>query len=354
MPLYIKSLGIGVVGWGVLAAAWAAGMFLVEWVWGSLTETRDRRWLMVISALSMSALLALFTVRALIPIFIVLMLLSGAMGVATGPTTRAYITDEAPEKSVGLYASLWWASFLLGQVIGPIAGSYIAQTWSFEYSFYASSILAIVLAFFVLLAFPTDKKRASRRRETNIIKGIGTVLGLRSVRLLFLSAVLVFIARSLVITFLPLYASTVIKMSTLQVGILLATISGTQLVSMPALGWLSDRFGLKRTAVLSYTLAGLLVLLYFLAGTVYQVFLVSIAVGIGLSGLFLLLALVPTVASKEVYGRVIGAYGSCEDLGIVIGPIIYGLVWSTYGPIYIFAVCALTQLLGALLVLGIE
>ncbi|HXZ89868.1 MAG TPA: MFS transporter, partial [Candidatus Dormibacteraeota bacterium] len=145
-----------------------------------------------------------------------------------------------------------------------------------------------------------------------------------------------------------------IKMSTLQVGILLATISGTQLVSMPALGWLSDRFGLKRTAVLSYTLAGFLVLLYFLAGTIYQVFLVSIAVGVGLSGLFLLLALVPTVASKEVYGRVIGAYGSCEDLGIVIGPIIYGLVWSTYGPIYIFAVCALTQLLGALLVFRIE
>lgn len=354
MPLYVKSLGIGPMDWGVLAAAWAAGMFLLEWVWGSLSDTRDRRRLMLLSALSMSVLFALFTVRALIPLFIVLELLSGAMGVAIGPTTRAYVTDESPEKSIGLYASLWWASFMLGQVIGPIVGSYIAQTSSFEYSFYASSILAIALAFFVLCSFPANVERKGKRRETNLLSGIKSVLSLRSARLLFSSAVLVFIGRSLVIAFLPLYASSVMKMSTFQVGILLASISGSQLVSMPALGWLSDQFGRKRTAVLSYTLSGCLFLLYFLAKTTYQVFLVSIAVGVGLSGLFLLLALIPTIASSGIYGRVIGTYGSSEDLGIIIGPIIYGFVWSAYGPIYIFAVCSLAQLLGAFLVLRIE
>jgi MFS family permease len=302
----------------------------------------------------MSVLFALFTVRALIPLFIVLELLSGAMGVAVGPTTRSYITAESPEKSTGLYASLWWASFMLGQVIGPIAGSFIAQTWSFQCSFYASSVLAGVLAFFVLSSFPAHKERKGKRRETNLLRGIKLVLGMRSARLLFLSAVLVFIGRSLVIAFLPLYASSVMKMSTFQVGILLATISGTQLVSMPALGWLSDRFSRKRTAVLSYALSGCLFLLYFLAKTTYQLFLVSIAVGVSLSGLFLLLALIPTVASSGTYGRVIGTYGSSEDLGIIIGPVIYGFIWSAYGPVYIFAACSLALLLGAFLVLRID
>ena len=243
---------------------------------------------------------------------------------------------------------------MLGQVIGPIVGSFIAQASSFEYSFYASSILALVLAFFVLWSFPAAKKREGKRREKNLLSGMKFVLSLRSARLLFLSAVLVFIGRSLVIAFLPLYASNVIKMSTFQVGILLASISGAQLVSMPALGWLSDRFGRKPTAVLSYALSGSLFLLYFLAKTTYEVFLVSIAVGVGLSGLFLLLAMIPTIASVGAYGRVIGAYGSSEDLGIIIGPVIYGFVWTAYGPIYIFAVCAIAQLFGAFLVLRIE
>ena len=353
MPLYVKSLGIGAVQWGVLAAAYALGMFLVEWVWGSLSDTRDRRRLLLVSTFSMSVMFILFTVHALIPVFIVLELLAGVMGVAVGPTTRAYVSDESPSGSLGLFASLWWAAFMLGQVIGPILGSFVAQAWSFEYSFYASSVLSIIMLLFVLVSLPNADKHERKKRQTGVISGLRQVLGLRSARALFACAILVFVGRALVIDFLPLYASSVVRMSTLQVGILLALMSGTQLVSMPVLGWASDRFGRGRTAFLSYLLSAILFLLYFLAKTPYQIFLVSIAVGIGLSGLFLLLAMIPAVASPGTYGRVIGAYGSCEDLGIMIGPMIYGFVWSAYGPVYIFLACSITQFLAAFLTFGI-
>ncbi len=354
MPLYVKSLGIGPVQWGALASAWALGMFLLEWVWGGLSDTRDGRPLLAISALCMSVVYFLFTVHALIPLFIVLEFVSGAVGVAVGPMTRAYVSAESPGKSIGLFASLWWSSFMLGQVIGPVVGSFVAQTWSFQSSFYASAILSIALAFFALCLFPKHKELRRKNDGTNLVSGLRSVLGLRSVRLLFLSTVLIFIGRSLVITFLPLYASSVIGMSTLQVGILVALVSALELVSMPALGWLSDRFGLKHTAVLSYGFSATLLLLYFLAKTIYQVFLISIALGIGLSGLFLLLALMRTVTPSGTYGRAMGAYGSCEDLGIMIGPIIYGFVWSAYGPVYIFFVGCLVQLFAAFLILRVK
>ena len=143
-------------------------------------------------------------------------------------------------------------------------------------------------------------------------------------------------------------------MSIIQVGALLASLYAAQLISTPALGWISDRFGLKRTAIFSYALSALLFLLYFFAKTSYQIFLLSIALGVGLSGLFLLSALIPTVATSGTYGKVIGAYGSFEDLGIIIGPIIYGFIWIAYGPIYIFLACALAQFLAAFLVLQIR
>jgi MFS family permease len=354
MPLYVQSLGIGAMEWGALAAAWALGMFLVEWMWGSLSDTADRRRLMLISALTMSVLFVLFTVRALIPVFLVLELLSGAMGVAIGPTTRSYVADESPKKSIGFYASLWWTFFMLGQVVGAIAGSFIAQAVSFECSFYTSSIFAIALAVFIACSFPADQKSRRKHTEPNILSGLKLVLKSRSARLLFLSAVLIFIGRSLILDFLPLYAGQVIHMSILQVGVLLALISGTQLVSMPALGWVSDRFGRKRTAVLSYALSAFLFLLYFFAKSPYQMFLVSFAVGVGLSGLFLLLALIPTIASSDRYGKVIGTYGSFEDLGVMIGPILYGFVWSAYAPVYIFLVCSLAELFAAALVMRID
>jgi MFS family permease len=56
MPLYVSSLGIGVMGWSLLAMSAGLGMFLFEWVWGALSDSVDRRALMAAAFLSMSFL----------------------------------------------------------------------------------------------------------------------------------------------------------------------------------------------------------------------------------------------------------------------------------------------------------
>jgi MFS family permease len=354
MPLYVESLGIGVIGWSALAAASAFGMFLLEWVWGSLGDRTDRRLLMVLSVLCMSVLFVLYTFHVLVPFFILLQLLTGAIGVIIGPTTRAYVSGESPKESIGLYASLWWAFHTLGRVVGPLVGTYIAEMWSFEYSFYASSVLSIILALVIMVSFPSDKKSQRTGSPHGLACGLKFVLDRRSARFLFLSAVFAFMGISVIRSFLPLYASEQIKMSTVEVGVLLASVSGAQLLAMPFLGWLSDKFGRKRTALLGLILSSCLFLLYFFAGTSYQLLMVSIAVGVGLSGASLLLAMIPDVAPSTMYGTAVGIYGSFEDLGIIIGPLVFGFVWSAYGPVFIFAASAITQILGALLVFAIE
>jgi MFS family permease len=155
-------------------------------------------------------------------------------------------------------------------------------------------------------------------------------------------------------TFLPLYAFRQAKMSTVEIGVVIAGFAAVQLVAMPLLGWLSDRFGQKRVAVAGLVLSACSFLLYFIAGTSYQIFLVSVAVGVGLSGTSLLLAMIPDVAPKGMYGTAIGLYGSFEDLGIILGPLFYGFVWSSTSPVYVFAASSFTQILCAVLVLAIE
>jgi DHA1 family multidrug resistance protein-like MFS transporter len=354
LPLYVESLGIGIMGWSALAAAFAVGMFLLEWVWGSLCDRTDRRLLMVISVLCMSVLFVLYTHHGLVHFFIVLQLLSGALGVIIGPTTRAYISDKSPEKSIGLFSSLWWTFHTLGRIVGPILGAYIAQIWSFEYSFYASSAISIILAFVIMLSFPSEKKYQRSENLPSITRGLNSVLRIRSARFLFLSAVFAFMGISVIRSFLPLYAAERIRMSTVEVGLLLASVWGAQLVAMPFLGWLSDKFGRARTACLGFVMSACLFLLYFFAGTASQLFAISIAVGVGLSVATLLLAMIPSVAPNTMYGTAVGVYGSFEDLGVIIGPIVFGFVWSAYGPVFIFAASAITQLLSGLLVYAIH
>lgn len=217
-------------------------MFLFEWIWGKMSDCVDRRLLMLFSMLVMSVLFPLYTLQFLIPYFLVLQFFSGAIGIVLAPSTRAYVSDESPQKSVGVFASLWWAFFTVGRIIGPLIGAYLAELCSFSCSFYASTVLALVLACLVTLTFPKLKGSASPQK----IRGLGSTLHMRSAGFLFLSAVFAFMTVSLMRSFLPLYASEQIRMSTVEVGVLLSATSAAHLAAMPLIGWLSDKFGRRR------------------------------------------------------------------------------------------------------------
>jgi MFS family permease len=352
LPLYIESLGIGIAEWSTLAAAFALGMFLFEWMWGSLSDRTNRKHLLVFSLLCMSALFVLYTLHGSFFFFLVLQLLSGAVGVVVGPTTRASVSEESSSQSAGLYASVWWVFWSIGRIIGPLIGAYIAQSWSFEYSFYASSALSILLILVVLWSFPQSRQSAGKSRS--MIHGVNSTLRTHPAQFLFLAAIFAFMGNSIVRTFLPLYASGRVGMSTVQIGTVISTVAACQLVSILFLGWVSDRFGRKFMAIVWFLLCSGSFLLYLLASTAYQIFLVSIVVGLGLSASSLLLSLVPNVTPKRMYGTVVGIYGSSEDLGAILGPLVYGFVWSAVGPVYIFLASSITQILAAALVFAIK
>jgi predicted MFS family arabinose efflux permease len=66
------------------------------------------------------------------------------------------------------------------------------------------------------------------------------------------------------------------------------------------------------------------------------------------------LALIPEVTPNTLYGSAVGMYGSFEDLGVIIGPLVYGFVWSNFSPVLIFAVGSLAQLVSAILIFAVK
>jgi len=276
LPLYVESLGIGVIGWSLLATSSAVGMFLFEWLWGALADRVDRRLLMLFSVLCMSALFPLYTLRPLIPYLLVLQFFSGAIGVILGPTTRAYVSDESPHESFGFFASLWWVFHTLGRTAGPLIGTYLAELYTFSFSFSTSAVLALVLACLIVLTCPKMKRRAGRSAQK--IRILRPTLHTRPAGFLFLSAMFAFMTVALMRSFLPIYASEQIKMSTVEVGVLLSATSAAQLAAIPLLGWLSDKFGRRRVVGIGFSSSSVLFLFFLVAGTQSQLFLVSVVV----------------------------------------------------------------------------
>jgi MFS family permease len=120
------------------------------------------------------------------------------------------------------------------------------------------------------------------------------------------------------------------------------------------MGWLGDKIGRRRMAGIGFAASSIIFLFYLTSKTQTQLLLVSLIVSTGLSATSLLLAIIPEITPPEFYGTAAGIYGSFEDLGSIVGPLVFGFVWITFSPSLIFAVGSLATLICALLVLAIK
>lgn len=352
MPLYIRSLGIGVTEWGLLAMSNAMGMVLLEWFWGALSDRADRRIFMVISMVGMSTIFPLYTLKALMPYFSILQFSIGALAVIMGPISRALVSDHSSAGSIGMSMSLWSAVMTMGHMAGSLIGSYVAQIRSFEQTFYLSSTLSLIggLSVLITLRDGISRRPHVERGDSGILRGLITLLSRPSIRILFPVAVISFMARSVTWSFLPLYASEEVGMSTVEVGMVSAIMSLTQLAAAPIFGRLSNSVGRKMLVTVGFALSSLMLLLFFFVETSLQLILVSIGVSVFLSVSPLLLAMLFEATPGRLRGMSMGVYGSFEDMGIVIGPPLYGLIWSIYAPGFAFLAGAAFQFLSILLI----
>lgn len=131
---------------------------------------------------------------------------------------------------------------------------------------------------------------------------------------------------------------------------MLATFSGVTALFIPLFGRLSDRIGRKVLIVTGLCLLGFAMLCYTVVGTIHQVMLVTACAAAGFSLITpSLLALLTSSVTSDTYGAAMGVYGASEDLGVMIGPTIFGIFWSAYGSISVFYVCAIIETVGVIL-----
>ena len=347
LPLYVRSLGIEIMDWGLLAMAHAVGLIFFEGMWGTLSDRVDRRKILVTALICMSLVFPLYTLKGFVPYFIILQFAVGALAVAVGPTTRAMVADLVPVESRGYYMSLWFTFFILGGVIGPILGTYIASAMGYEYAFYASSAVLIVGAIIserVLRGIPPEVN-SKGSNGMGVLKGARVLISIPSVRYVFLLAVFMLSGIPAVRSFLPIYASEQVGMSDVAIGTMLTASMAVQLVVNPMLGRASDRFSKRWLIAAGLVGAMVMFFAYPWASTPLQLTMVTLAASAFMTVMSLSLAMLSQVAPRELSGMAMGLYGSSEDLGLIIGPILHGYVWNAYGPSSIFLAGAGTSLL---------
>lgn len=352
MPLYIRALGLDVANWGLLAMALSAGLFM-EFVWGVVADRVHKGYFILLALILTSLIYPLYTIKAFLPLFIVFQLVFGAIQVIVGLTTRAVIAESSPGRSAGFNMSLWFFFATLGNIAGPIVGTYIAASLGYEYAFYASmGIVWVAIAFFLLTYLRNwSNDPAPVKTHRPLFAGFTQLLRIPTIQKTCTLTLLGFLGCSVVASFLPIYATEQVGMTAIAVGSMATVAATARLVTSPLIGRISDRVDRRKMLFATLAIGCLLFALFPYAADAWQLTLLAVGVSATFSFGVLSIAIHSGATPKEYSGMSLGLYGTFEDLGLMLGSLVFGFSWGAFGPPSVFVITAAATGLAALLAL---
>jgi MFS family permease len=349
LPFRFQQLGLSVVEYGAALAVYALGTLATEALWGYLAfRMGSARLLGALGAMTALSMVALGFARS----FAVLAILLGIYGmlvVYSTPLIRWLgMTAYGPGKAsqgLGRLGLFFGVGLSAGTAVGPL----IYLIGGFWMNLYVGAAV-FAISTIPLLLVPWDSVSLPRARPV----GQGSVRPLleRQFLLATLLVVIYFMIYTLVTNFLQYYSISLFHGTVEETGYIIGAARAVALLTGVLVGSVVDRWGPSRAAP-----AGFLLLLAGATGTWISsnyvemtVATLVLATGAG----WLSVSLLPMALSRILpanQGTAVGVFGSFEDLGLILGPLLLGVVYATLGPRDLFPVVAALALIAMLLAL---
>lgn len=124
---------------------------------------------------------------------------------------------------------------------------------------------------------------------------------------------------------LPFYASRM-GASAMMVGALVAAFSVAQLISAPAWGWMSDRYGRRPAILFGLLVSAVAYVIFAFAGSLWLLFVSRLIQGVGGGTIGVVQAYVADISAEKDRAKALGWLSAVTSLGAVIGPAIGSLL----------------------------
>lgn len=360
LPLHLtERLGASVRLVGVVVASFALVETLAKTVWGSIADRVGRRPLIIAGLLLSSVAPMLMSVLRLPALFVPLRLVDGTGSSALWPASAAAIADTSPVEQRATAMGTLNSFFLAGLALGPALGLLVVGfTGSYRVGFYtASAILAATAVLAALLLRGIDDKPHRANPDEVVVHANlrDVVASARMSPTLLAMLVVAFVQMfgvGVLAPILVIYAKRVLGLSEHLIGTLfLAAVLAVAAASVPA-GRLADRYG-KVPAVV-WGMIAVTAGMWVLPVTAQPAWLVVAAALMGLGYTIsspAWHALVSELAPPGRVGLAMGAAQTAEGIGLVLGPLLGGVLWDTVGVRAPFVATAMVLTLGTTILL---
>lgn len=342
---------------GVLGSLYAVLQFFFAPLWGSVSDRKGRRPILMITTLGTCLSYVLWLFAGNFALLIVARLVGGAMSGNLSVATAAVAdvtTKENRAKGMGIIGAAFGLGFVVGPAIGGICAGFNPLDWKPELAAYGVNPFSTVAAVATLLSLvnflwirsrfaeslPEDKRGAppvSRNPIKRILYPASKPV--RRTNFAYLVFILAFSGMEFTLSFLGVerfgYTPGNITAMMIFIGVILIIVQGG------VVRRLAPAIGERATALLGLALVsvGLVFLAFAATQALLYVGLAFMAVGSGLS-IPTLTSLASLYAKPEEQGAVLGVFRSVGSLGRAVGPIAAGLVFWWFGSTALYLVGA--------------
>jgi MFS family permease len=343
LPLYAASLGATVQEWGLIAAMWGVAMAVGEPFWGRFHDRVDRVRPLIFRAVSSTAI---FLVLVFVPVAWPLYLLNlwrGFTDAAPWPASRSLASRAVSAGRTAWAMAVLWTGARLGSALGAFSSGQVAAALGDRYALLLSAFVSLAAIAFVVPRFGwsqpagTGQVAASGGAVAGSVAQVTAGRGLALTRYRPLVVLGIITILSSVgwgaLTFLPFLVTESLGGTVADVGLVFTVSSLATMALMIPMGSAGDRMGKKRMVVVGLAVYALATGGIGFAASYLQVIALMILGGAGQAASRPSIeALVSASSRPEERGSVMGVYGTCEDVGAIVGPALGSLVWGIGGP----------------------
>lgn len=356
IALYIETFGEFsdkyVQNWsGLIFGVTFVTAFFFSPIWGRIGDRYGRKRILIFSAFGMAfSILLMGFVDSVWELFI----LRAFMGIFAGfiSMSQAFISTQTPKEIAGRVLGTLQTGSITGQLIGPLLGGVLADSFGYASTFKWTSIAIFISAVLVFATREYRMKDVKGTKTSYTTKEVFRHIGKNPLLLnVLLISTIIQMAHFSIQPILSLYVGELHGTENLAFysGIAFSAAGLGNLMMARQWGKIADRFGYIRILITLLLIAAFVYLPGAFVTNIWQLVLIRFALGVAIGGIVpVRVAYIRQEAPIAMQGEVLGYNTSLRFLGNVIGPVMGGFVAGAFGISSVFFITS-----GLLLVSGV-
>jgi MFS family permease len=229
---------------------------------------------------------------------------------------------------------------------GPLLSGVLTDIYGMNSGFYIMAGMSALMVIFILKFLPKDSSQIVIRKEP---LPFNKILTHHMIKALIIFRCVNAIALSTFMSFLPIFAIS-LKISIAQIGIVISINIIVTAIFQRLFGSVADRFDKNRLILLGCVVMGGLLFIIPFAYNFMQLLIISIIIGLGRAiALPASMAITTKLGKEKGMGSVIGLLGTAMNVGMVLGPVISGIVNDLINVNFVFFITSIIIFLSTII-----